>query len=197
MSKTARASRADTEQSILEAAVRLLDKYGSAPITMDAVAKEAGVAKGTLFCHFPCKAALFEAANEHVVDMLGKRLRATADSGLRGEALLNAAVRVLVDHCVRKYDIFSNFTGGVAGKASQTRIKACIAGNMRAILSILKTCADDGILRLSQEAMYDSAALFGICRSVVVVHRVSGLPLSSEKVCGQIVKRYLRGTGAS
>jgi len=196
MNKAAHSCKLKTERAILEAAVCLLDKHGSAPITMDAVAAEAGVAKGTLFWHFHCQAALFSAANEHIIEMLGGRLCDTAGSGLRGEALLRATVTVLVDHCVRKHDIFSNFLTGSADKKSQARIKACIRSNMQAIVSILRSCSSDGLLRLSDNALYDSAALFGICRSVVVVNRALGLPITSEQVCEQIISRYLHGTGA-
>ncbi|GAA5010762.1 TetR/AcrR family transcriptional regulator [Acinetobacter puyangensis] len=48
-------------QEIIEAAFRIFSVHGYAAATMMQIAKEAGVAKGTLFLYFPTKEALFRA----------------------------------------------------------------------------------------------------------------------------------------
>lgn len=45
---------------LLDAAERLVAERGAAHVTLEAVAAEAGVSKGGLLYHFPCKTALLE-----------------------------------------------------------------------------------------------------------------------------------------
>ena len=52
------ATREDIEDLILEAAHRLLARRGYKRMTMDDLAKEVGIAKGTLYLHFPSKEEL-------------------------------------------------------------------------------------------------------------------------------------------
>lgn len=52
---------AATRRRLIEAAMQLLQRQGAANLTLDAVAKEAGVSKGGLLHHFPSKQALSEA----------------------------------------------------------------------------------------------------------------------------------------
>lgn len=61
---TARALRADAQRNrdrLLEVAVRAFSRDGP-DVTLDAIAKEAGVGIGTLYRHFPTREALIDAA---------------------------------------------------------------------------------------------------------------------------------------
>ena len=49
-----------TQQHILEAANRIIQREGVAHLTIEAVAKEAGLSKGGVLYHFPSKEALVE-----------------------------------------------------------------------------------------------------------------------------------------
>ena len=53
-------SRARKPQQIRDAAVRLFLEQGYGAVTMDTIAREAGVSKATIYAHFPDKAVLFE-----------------------------------------------------------------------------------------------------------------------------------------
>lgn len=71
----------EKRRRILEAAWRLALRSGLRAATMEALAREAGIAKGTLYAHFPDKEAVFDA----VVDELLVELAAAFDRGLAGE----------------------------------------------------------------------------------------------------------------
>jgi AcrR family transcriptional regulator len=60
---------AGTRQRITEAAAALHGTVGPARTTMSAVARRAGVQRGTLYRHFPTEAALFEACSSHFFSM--------------------------------------------------------------------------------------------------------------------------------
>jgi TetR/AcrR family transcriptional regulator len=60
-----------TKQDILKAAIDIIASKGVQNLTMDRVATEAGVAKGTLYIHFKNKKQIFEAAiKESIVPLI-------------------------------------------------------------------------------------------------------------------------------
>lgn len=60
-----RADAARNRRLLLDAAARLIDAHGAAGVTMDALAREAGVGKGTVFRRFGSRAGLMRALLDH------------------------------------------------------------------------------------------------------------------------------------
>ncbi|MBB4964303.1 AcrR family transcriptional regulator [Saccharothrix violaceirubra] len=65
-----------TRQKLFDAALRLVGERGAAHVTVDEIAAEAGVAKGTVYYNFAGKDALVDELLRHGVDLLAARLRA-------------------------------------------------------------------------------------------------------------------------
>jgi AcrR family transcriptional regulator len=82
-----RADAARNREALMEAAKRLLQRHGPEGITMDAVACEAGVGKGTLFRRFGDRASLFRA-------LVDDRERAFQEAFIRGPAPLGPGAPV-------------------------------------------------------------------------------------------------------
>jgi len=82
-----RADAARNREALLEAAHRLLERDGPEGITMDAVACEAGVGKGTLFRRFGDRASLFHA-------LIDDRERDFQEAFIRGPAPLGPGAPV-------------------------------------------------------------------------------------------------------
>jgi AcrR family transcriptional regulator len=80
-SRRERADAARNREALLEAARRLLHERGPDGLTMEAIACEAGVGKGTLFRRFGDRASLFHA-------LLDNRERAFQEAFIRGPAPL-------------------------------------------------------------------------------------------------------------
>ena len=68
-----------TRQGILDAAICLLTREGIQGLTMDRVAAEAGVAKGTLYVYFENKEQMLEAAIDASFDPLVRECSALLD----------------------------------------------------------------------------------------------------------------------
>src|SRR3989338_7156702 len=86
------------KRRILAAARRMPVKRGFQDIVLDDIAREAGVAKGTLFLHFKGKEEMFAAAFADLVDGLGLELETLPKTGVEGKELLVAAARVVLNH---------------------------------------------------------------------------------------------------
>lgn len=69
-----------TRQRLLEAAGRTIRDTGATGLTLDAVAREAGVSKGGLLHHFRSKDALVEALLRDLLSAFGERVRRLADA---------------------------------------------------------------------------------------------------------------------
>jgi AcrR family transcriptional regulator len=68
----------ETRQAILDAAERLLARFGYRKTTVDDVAREAGVGKGTIYLHFAGKEEMTLATIDRIVERLLDRLRRLA-----------------------------------------------------------------------------------------------------------------------
>lgn len=75
---SAPAVRADMREVILDAVDRLLGRYGYQKMTMDDLAREAGISKRTIYLHFPSKEAVALSSIDRVVDRLLEQLQAIA-----------------------------------------------------------------------------------------------------------------------
>lgn len=81
-----------TKQKLFDAALRLVGERGAAGVTVEEIAAEAGVAKGTVYYNFASKDALVDALLRHGVDLLAARLRVAEE-----ESDTAAAMASLVD----------------------------------------------------------------------------------------------------
>lgn len=75
------AVREDIRDLILDAADRLLERYGYQKMTMDDIAQEVGVGKGTLYLHFPSKEEVALSRIDRVIERLKEHLSSIARSG--------------------------------------------------------------------------------------------------------------------
>jgi AcrR family transcriptional regulator len=74
----ARSEPRDVAADILDGADRLLARYGYSKMTVDDIARAAGIGKGSVYLHFPSKEAVVLALVDRMVRDVFERLRAIA-----------------------------------------------------------------------------------------------------------------------
>ena len=79
-------------QSIQEAAIRVIARKGMASATMQEIAEEAGVAKGTIYLYFRDREELVEKTFETAIGELHKRI----DEALGGDGPFEERLRAVV-----------------------------------------------------------------------------------------------------
>ncbi|HEY6407856.1 MAG TPA: TetR/AcrR family transcriptional regulator [Ktedonobacteraceae bacterium] len=108
------------EERILDAATTLLVRWGYRKTTIDDVAREAGVGKGTIYLHWKDKNELFRAAiwreRQRYSDELQRRIAADPEGGLLHRitvhGMLAALSNPLMSAIIRgQSDIFNGFLG--------------------------------------------------------------------------------------
>jgi AcrR family transcriptional regulator len=87
--------RTDTEQRILQVALRLFCEQGFAATTVEQIASNADIAKGTFFNYFSSKEQLIFAFGEHLVGRLAAAAGAITDTAPIREQI-RAAMHLLV-----------------------------------------------------------------------------------------------------
>lgn len=161
---TARRPRADAQRNrerLLEAARAAFaaGRETGRPVTLEQVARQAGVGIGTLYRHFPSREALVEALYRDEVEQLCARVdtllaKLPPDLALRGwmdgfadyieaKREMGDALRALID------------AGVVTAAKSRERLAA-------ALTHLLRTGADDGTLRAGLRAEDLVTAIVGV-----------------------------------
>src|SRR5947207_4830480 len=87
--------------SILSAANRLLARYGYRKMTVEDVASEAGIGKGTVYLHFPSKEEVVLSTIDRLVDRLAARLSEIAAESEPARARLE---KMLVTRVLYRFD---------------------------------------------------------------------------------------------
>lgn len=101
------ARREDVRDAILDATDRLLARYGYRKMTMDDLAREVGIGKGTIYLHFSSKDDIALSHIDRIVDRLKERLLVIAqESAPPGERLRE----MLITRVLFRFDSVQHYT---------------------------------------------------------------------------------------
>ncbi len=93
-------------QSLQEAAMRVIARKGMAGATMQDIADEAGVAKGTIYLYFRDRDELVETTFENAINALHQRIDASLNADASFEANLRATVKQIFDFFGQNREFF-------------------------------------------------------------------------------------------
>lgn len=105
-------------QSIREAATRVIARKGIAGASMQEIADEAGVAKGTIYLYFRNQQELLEAAIDQALDELGRSVEQVLESEGSFASRLEMLIRAHLEFFDNNYDLFqihlaTKYTDGI------------------------------------------------------------------------------------
>jgi AcrR family transcriptional regulator len=103
----ATATREDIRDLILDATDRLLARYGYRKMTMDDLAQEVGIGKGTIYLHFPSKEEVVLSHVDRIVERLKVELQKIARGGGTPAARLR---RMLIARVMFRFDSVQHYT---------------------------------------------------------------------------------------
>jgi Transcriptional regulator len=94
-------------ESILDATDRLLARYGYRKMTVDDIAGEAGIGKGTIYLHFSSKEEVVLCHIDRIVERLKERLKEIASSEA---AVAEKLRRMLLTRVLFRFDSIQHYT---------------------------------------------------------------------------------------
>jgi len=112
------AQPATTRDAILDATDRLLARYGYKKMTIDDLAKEVGIGKGSVYLHFDSKQEIALSHIDRIVERLKTSLHATAQTKSSPEKKLR---KMLHDRVLMRFDSVQHYTQSLNELLAQVR----------------------------------------------------------------------------
>ncbi len=110
---------ANRKDLILDAADRLLARYGYQKMTIDDVAQEAGIGKGTVYLHFSSKQEVVLSHVDRIVDRVLERCAAILEQENSAEEKLR---EILILRVLFRFDSVQHYTESLAEVLRQLRL---------------------------------------------------------------------------
>ncbi len=149
------ATREDIRDLILDAADRLLARYGYKKMTMEDLAQEVGIGKGTIYLHFPSKEEVVLSHVDRIVERLKGQLSAIA----RREGPPAARLReMLLARVLFRFDSVQHYTESLSDLLSAlrpgllTRRRRHFEEESRVIADVLREGKREGLFELRDAA---------------------------------------------
>jgi AcrR family transcriptional regulator len=160
-----------TREHILQAAGRLVSTEGVAALTLDAVAKAAGISKGGLLYHFPSKEALMlgmiDALHKSMLDLHEEERRRLADPDGPG-SWHHAWINTGFHRCSGCDDVTADMLVAVAKEP-------CFQSRLQ------KGMADWNALRIQDGVARAVSNLIHAAIDGIKLHKIIGLPTPPDK----------------
>jgi AcrR family transcriptional regulator len=112
------ARRSDIRDLILDAVDALLAKFGYRKMTMEDVARQVGIGKGTIYLHFPSKEELVLSHIDRIGEAVVLKLQELAGSADPAERRLR---RMLVLRVLHRFDSVAHYTQSLGDLLSSVR----------------------------------------------------------------------------
>lgn len=109
-----------TREAILDATERLLARFGYKKMTIDDLAHEVGIGKGSIYLHFTSKEEIALSHIDRIIERLKRRLQQLAESELSPDEKIR---EMLVDRVLFRFDSVQHYSQSLNELLSQLRAK--------------------------------------------------------------------------
>jgi AcrR family transcriptional regulator len=190
------ASAAARRQRIVAAAVRHFASAPYASVHMDMVARDAGVAKPTLYRYFPAKEELFVAALEWSLEDLRSAIRAGSEEPVAAEAKLRRTIADVLDRVEHLAPAIRAIESQDArwGKESRRILRQGFRNLREDIAALIRSGQADGVFG---EADPEIVALMILGGLRMAAHAGTGQSGKVSETMAQVLLHGLRRLGAS
>ncbi|MBV4420250.1 TetR/AcrR family transcriptional regulator [Clostridium tyrobutyricum] len=158
----------NTKMAIFESAIKIFSKYGYDGATMDAIAADTGVAKGTLYYHFRSKEEIFKYIISQGMNIIKKEIEDMANTKQDALSKLKVLCKIQLGLVYEKKDFFKVIMSQLWGQESrQLELRESINKYIMYIQKYLEDSIDEGSIK-KDNTYYMAYALFGsICSAAV------------------------------
>ena len=185
-------------REILDAACRVVARHGFQGTTIDRVAEEAGVAKGTIYLYFHTKEELLKAAVEQGIETFTSQVRAAVSEVSAPLEQLVRFVEVSLQLSDANRDFFKtlllerNFLAAAPDNPDAARMLDIYLTHMHFIREILQSGIDAGFLR-SHDAEASAFALNEAIRGCFQQRALGLTARSAEQDAAILLDIFFRG----
>ncbi|WP_027626468.1 TetR/AcrR family transcriptional regulator [Clostridium lundense] len=185
-----------TKISIFESAIKVFSISGYDGATMDEIASEAGVAKGTLYYHFKSKEEIFKYIIEEGMKLIKIRieevLKREDNSILKLKALCKVQLSLVYDN----RDFFKVIMSQLWGQeARQLQLRDSIQQYIDYIEEYLEEAMNDGFIKIGEKS-FMAYTIFGTLCSAAVYELINEDKNNIDEVVDNLMNYILRGIEA-
>ena len=110
----------EIKEAILDATDQLLARYGYKKMTIDDLAKEVGIGKGSIYLHFKSKEEIALSHIDRIVERLCKKLKTISEENISFEKKLE---KMLLTRVLFRFDSVQHYTESIDSLLSSLRTK--------------------------------------------------------------------------
>lgn len=169
---------------VLRAARGLFGERGVTRVTMEEIAREAGVGKGTLYRRFPHKGFLCQALlDEPTQEFQRRTLEIVGDPGLGALEKLDVFLELLVLFTEENLDLFYGGHEALLGRERLAQLSHPARDWLRStVLTLLRKAGREGGLREDLDLEYLSTALLAPLEIDLFYHQCRVQGYSTERI---------------
>jgi AcrR family transcriptional regulator len=185
----------NTKQIIMEAAIKEISEKGYIGATMDGIAANAGVAKGTLYYHFKTKEDLFNFIVEEGLSLIKKDI----DQAVSNETDIIDKFRQLsftqLKIIYENRDFFKVIMSQLWGiELRQTELRLAVKDYISYLESYIKEAMVEKIIDIEDSHLL-AYTFFGIMTSITVYELLNDKEFNSIEDAEKIINYTLNGIG--
>jgi len=170
---------------LIAAARRVFGAHGFANATMEAIARDADVAKGTVYLYYDSKRAIYEAAWRASMEELEGLVKARVESAGSLQAAIAAFVAARLEFFQARQDFFRMYVEEIATRVASSKTRRTLCGTMidrqtRILERLVATAVARGEIRAVDPAA-TALAVFDMTRGLVARHLVTQQPSDTAR----------------
>lgn len=186
----------NTKRAIFEAAIKIFSTNGFEGATMDDMAQEAGVAKGTLYYYFKSKEELFKFIITEGMELIGEQLNEAAEKEENSLDKLKSLCTLQLNLVYEKRDFFKVVMSQLWGQeVRQFELREAINKYILKVESYLKQAMEDGIIK-KDDAYFMAYTFFGALCSAAIYELINNGKSSIDEITDKIMSYMLHGIQA-
>ncbi len=190
--------RLEREALILQAAEEMLEQKGYHETSMDDIAARVGIAKGTIYIHFPSKEALVIALLERNMQQFLAGIDAVIEQHTTSRARLEALLRyIMTDLLQKQVHLFSSLSHSLDLKCLEPERKAHMSSLWERLTERIVALIEEGKATgefkpaLSTQAMLYT--FFGLFTPKHFKKHIVNDEHASQKLADQLIEIYFTG----
>lgn len=152
---------------ILVAARRIFATKGFRDATVDDIAAEAGIAKGTVYLYYPSKKEMYLAALKQGLEELRQRTGAAMQAANGAQAKLRAFVRTRMEYAEANRDFFRIYHSEFGNLTNDSEFQQLYLQQAKTLEAVLHTASKKGEIRRIR-ADFSAFLIYDMVKAVMI-----------------------------
>lgn len=185
-----------TKRAIFESAIKVFSKSGYDGATVDDIAVNAGVAKGTLYYHFKSKEEIFRFIITEGIEIIRERLEQVEGKEHDALSKIKALCRIQLNLVYENKDFFKVIMSQLWGQEMrQLELRDKIEKYIHSIEIYIKGAMEEGLI-IKGEANFMAYSFFGVLCSAAIYELLNKDMQNIDELVDSLMKYILHGIQA-